>query len=113
MKDFIKQAKFFERNHIYADIDYQSLMDALNLIKSIIPDNNDKNIIQISAKELINTWLVAFHLTPEILDLSKEELEALEKYLYVNKLILDCKEQAVRVSVEAWEKIEVRMLLPR
>jgi tRNA isopentenyl-2-thiomethyl-A-37 hydroxylase MiaE len=45
-----------------------------------------------------------------ILSLSTEEFRALEKYLKVVKLILDCKDAAVRVSRTAWEQLEAKLL---
>ncbi|MHC5934350.1 NACHT domain-containing protein [Nostoc sp.] len=57
------------------------------------------------------TWLNAFNLTQEMVNLSKEEAEALRDYLYANYLIIQCKQAAVRVSPQTWEAIEARMLL--
>ncbi|WP_242059442.1 MULTISPECIES: NACHT domain-containing protein [Nostoc] len=57
------------------------------------------------------TWLNAFNLTQEMVNLSKEEAESLRDYLYANYLIIQCKQAAVRVSPQTWEAIEARMLL--
>ena len=64
------------------------------------------------AKKLIETLLNGFNLTPEMVNLSDEEIKALDNYLYANYLIIQCKEAAVRVSPATWEAIEGRMLLP-
>jgi hypothetical protein len=45
-----------------------------------------------------------------ILSLSEQEWRNLEKYLKVVKLILDCKDAAVRVSRTAWKQLEARLL---
>lgn len=45
-------------------------------------------------------------------DLSQADLQALGKYLYINELIVRCKQAAVRVSRNVWEELESRMLLP-
>ncbi|MDF5738917.1 MULTISPECIES: NACHT domain-containing protein [unclassified Nostoc] len=63
------------------------------------------------AKHLQQTLLDAFNLTLEMVNLSKEEIKALENYLYANHLIIQCKQAAVRVSPQTWEAIEARMLL--
>ncbi|NJO93624.1 MAG: hypothetical protein HC820_03285 [Hydrococcus sp. RM1_1_31] len=47
-----------------------------------------------------------------MLDLSKEEIEALNNYFYANRLMVDCEKAAVRRSQEIWHGIETRMLLP-
>jgi hypothetical protein len=46
-----------------------------------------------------------------MVNLSEEEIKDLDKYLYANYLIIQCKEAAVRVSPTTWEGIEARMLL--
>ncbi len=53
----------------------------------------------------------AFNLSPQMINLFKEEAKALENYLYANYLIIQCKQAAVRVSPQTWEAIEARMLL--
>ncbi|MBW4567141.1 MAG: hypothetical protein KME31_03680 [Tolypothrix carrinoi HA7290-LM1] len=53
----------------------------------------------------------AFHLNPEMINLSQEEAKALQNYLYANYLIIQCKEAAVKVSSKTWSAIEERMLL--
>ncbi len=113
VNDFIKQVKFCESSCIYKNINYKTLMDTLNSIQSRINDIKYKNIIQNLAKEFLNVWINSFFITKQDFNLSWSELKLLEKYLYANKLIFDCKKQAVRVSIEIWEKIEERMLLPR
>ena len=66
---------------------------------------------QIFIKILIETLLKGFNLTPEMVNLSEEEINALDKYLYANYLIIQCKEAALSVSKQIWETIETRMLL--
>nr|WP_254449289.1 hypothetical protein [Anabaena sp. UHCC 0253] len=46
-----------------------------------------------------------------MVDLSEEEIKALDNYIGANRLIIQCKEAAVRVSPATWEAIEARMLL--
>lgn len=61
---------------------------------------------------MIDIWLKAFHLQPEMIDLSKQELKALDNYFYANLLMVECKQAAVRVSRKTWSEIESRMLMP-
>ena len=56
------------------------------------------------------TWLNGFNLEPELLNLSKQEVDILKNYFYANQLILQCKQTAVRVSPKTWEEIEKKML---
>jgi hypothetical protein len=46
-------------------------------------------------------------------DLKLEEVEALGQYLKALQLIVDCKDAAVSLSSEAWEKIENEFLKER
>jgi len=66
---------------------------------------------QIFIKILIETLLKGFNLTPEMVNLSEEEINALDKYLYANYLIIQCKDAALSISTQTWETIETRMLL--
>ncbi len=45
--------------------------------------------------------------------LSEDEVKNLDNYFYANRLIIECKNAAVRVSQKTWKEIESRMLLPR
>lgn len=89
------------------------LLNRLEALRSKIPNNiQPKEAHQDFAKNLIETLLQGFNLTPEMVNLSKEEIKAIDNYLYANYLMIQCKEAAVRVSREIWEEIENRMLLP-
>ena len=46
-----------------------------------------------------------------MVNLSEEEINALDKYLYANHLIIQCKDAALSISTQTWETIETRMLL--
>jgi hypothetical protein len=56
------------------------------------------------------TWYNALKLKTEWLNLSETESNALVNYLHANKLMIRCKEAAVRVSPQVWAEIESRML---
>ncbi len=62
------------------------------------------------AKQLFETWLHAFNLTPQMVNLSEEEIETLRSYFHANILTLMCKEAAVSVAPQTWQEIEERML---
>ena len=65
------------------------------------------------ANQLLETFLTFFHLDSALVMFSLEEAQALEKYLYAVKLVIDCKNAAVRVSRKEWEAIESRLLTPQ
>jgi len=61
--------------------------------------------------EIADEFHSAFNLSPDIINLSWEEVKALGNYLYANYLIIQCKQASVRVSAATREGIEERMLL--
>ena len=110
----IKYIKEVEKLKIYnQNLNLTALLTELTTIKATIPDSKQpEKLHQDFAKKLIETLLNGFNLTPEMVNLSDEEIKALDNYLYANYLIIQCKEAAVRVSPATWEAIEGRMLLP-
>ena len=62
------------------------------------------------ADNLETVWLDSFDLTHAAVMLSSEDTRAIENYLYITKLIVRCKESAVRVSKTEWEALESRLL---
>ncbi|MGL6342027.1 MAG: NACHT domain-containing protein [Waterburya sp.] len=99
---------------IFHNSNYHTLITQLQELETKIPDKNQPEKIQIEfAQLLINNWLGAFHLNPEILNLSEEEIKEIDQqYFYINRLIVQCQETAVRISPQTWSEIEDRMLLP-
>ena len=88
------------------------LIDQLEDLKAKIPDDQQPKEVRRTFRErLQQTLLNAFHLTQDMINLSKQEKKALDNYLYANYLIIQCKQAAVRVSPQTWEAIEARMLL--
>jgi hypothetical protein len=92
-------------------LNFTVLLPQLEALKAKIPDYQPEEVHLAFAKKLIETLRNGFNLTPEMVNLSEEEINALDNYLYANHLIIKCKEAAVRVSPTTWEAIEARMLL--
>ncbi len=108
--DYIREIKELK---VYKNIDFNDLLDKLEKLKEQIPDKNlPKEIYLDLVNKIIQTMLEGFHLTREMIDFSQEEFICLENYFYANKLMIDCKEAAVRVSQKTWDGIEERMFLP-
>jgi group I intron endonuclease len=53
-----------------------------------------------------------FKLDPALLNLTSEEQAAITSYLEMNRLLVQCKQEASRVSPQTWEAILATMLLP-
>ena len=104
-------SKELERIKIFNKVNFAVLTTNLEKLKKQIPDvQQDLQVHRDFFKLIHQTWLQAFNLEPELLNLSKEEANALKNYFYANHLILRCKQSAVRVSPKIWEEIEDKML---
>lgn len=56
-------------------------------------------------------WLVGLGLVPfEIMDMTDHDLRCLEKYLYTNSLIINCRIRAVNVSQSVWNNTLLNMM---
>ncbi|MDJ0737013.1 MAG: NACHT domain-containing protein [Nostocaceae cyanobacterium] len=98
--------------NICNNVNFTVLISQLETLLSKIPDKKEPvEVRRAFFEDFQETLLNAFHLTPEMVDLSEEEVTALGDYLYANHLIIHCKQAAVRVSPKTWEGIEARMLL--
>ena len=103
--------KEFRQQQIFNNINLGILRANLEKLKSQVPSHKQPNEMSgVFAKRVWRTWLQAFHLDPKWLQLAPEEVQALRNYLYVNTLMVECKQASVRVSRSNWEKIEAHML---
>lgn len=93
-------------------LNFTVLLAQLETLKAKIPDDQQpQKVRQAFAEQWRETLFKGFNLTPEMVNLSEEEIKDLDKYLYANYLIIQCKEAALSVSKQIWETIETRMLL--
>lgn len=97
---------------IFSDADWTTLVNELKALEGKVSarTTSDKKR-QVFREHLAQVWCSALHLDPKLAKLSRDEIKALANYLDANRLILRCKESAVRVSAKNWEGIETRMLM--
>ncbi len=82
----------------------------LEAIKAMEINTNQRDTTrQVLSKNILPTYLDAFALNEELVNVSEKEADALKNYFYINCLILDCKQAAVLVSHNIWKTIEARM----
>jgi NACHT domain len=111
IKYFVQYAKWSIEFEIYQGLDLQGAIDRSEKLKTEIPDDNQPQAVsQAFARKLIETWLTAFQLTPEMVNLSQQEIQELDNYLYAHRLLVKCERAAVRRTPEVWSQIESRML---
>jgi len=100
-----------EKLTIFNNVNFTMLIDKLNNLKTKIPDQKlPKEERQKFIQSLQQTLFSAFNLSPDMINLSLEELNAMKNFLYANDLLIQCKKVSVRVSPATWESIEARLL---
>ncbi len=110
MVDYIEElAKLPE---IFKDVNLTLLIAQLKTFKTKIPDDNQpREIRQKFGLKIIETFQSAFHLTPELIKLSRQEVKEIDrKYFYIYNLMLKCKTAALTIEEQTWSEIEERML---
>ena len=98
---------------IFKDVNLTLLIAQLKTLKTEIPDDDNQpvEIRHQFALKIIETLQSAFHLAPELIKLSKQELKEIDrKYFYIYNLILKCKTAALTIEEQTWLEIEDRML---
>lgn len=87
------------------------LLDRLDTLKDNIPTYYQPDEVQRAFRDrILQLWFDTLQLDPEIVQLSEEEVTALNHYFYASELMVRCKDAAVRVSPEVWAGIEARMV---
>lgn len=103
----------FEKHKLFTDVNFKALIARLKVLKLKAPHANQPEAEIESFNERISQlWLSALKLDPDLVNLSEQELRAIEHYLYASWLMVRCKQAAVRVSPRAWSAIEDGMLKP-
>jgi len=97
----------FDRQYI----DFAVLNSNLKNLASQLPSYDQSYEVHVTFREQISrTWLKSLHLSVELNQISSQEVESLENYLYANLLMVQCKDMAIAVSAKTWQEIESRML---
>ncbi|HEY9645968.1 MAG TPA: hypothetical protein V6C88_06345, partial [Chroococcidiopsis sp.] len=105
-------ARKFEEIKIFSDVNFNRLIARLEVLRVKIPQHQ----VSLSSRKLFvekvhQIWLNALNLRREWIDLSRQEVVALDQYLYANLLIVQCRQAAVWVSPPVWASIESCMML--
>ncbi len=92
-------------------INFAALNHNLKLLSSQLPSYDQPyEVIAIFREQISKIWLKSLHLPAELNQISYQEVESLESYLYANLLMVQCKDMAIAVSTKTWQEIESRML---
>lgn len=110
--EFVQLVNLFAQDRIVSKVNFSQLIADLEAFKQIIPDDKAaKKERQEFADQFLKMWSTAFNLTPELLNLSINEISEIDRhYFYINRRILKCQKVAVNISPTVWQEIEERML---
>lgn len=110
--EFVQLVNLFAQDRIVSKVNFSQLSADLEAFKQIIPDDKAaKKERQEFADQFLKMWSTAFNLTPELLNLSINEISEIDRhYFYINRRILECQKVAVNISPTVWQEIEDRML---
>jgi tetratricopeptide (TPR) repeat protein len=101
-------ARISKELQIYKDIDLDLLInDLANLQSQVVKTDRLNKSHRTIVRKLVEILLSAFNLSPEIVNISRNELDSLNNYIYANWLLIECEQSAVRRTSEVWNKIEV------
>ncbi|MEO1375126.1 MAG: NACHT domain-containing protein [Cyanobacteria bacterium J06635_10] len=97
---------------IFKDIEFKTIVENFKRLKNQAPSRYEPYKAHVGFnKRISNIWFRSLKLNAELVNLSSEELKALDNFIYINSLMVRCKQAAVRVSAKTWSEIENRMLL--
>ncbi len=110
--EFVLLVILLAQDRIVSKVNFSQLSSDLEASKQIIPDDKaTEKERQEFADQFLKMWNTAFNLTPELLNLSIQEIRKIDKhYFYINLLVLCCQKVAVNISPTVWQEIEDRML---
>ena len=110
--EFVLLVNLLAQDRIVSKVNFYQLSADLEAFKQIIPDDKAaKKERQEFADQFLTMWSTAFNLTPELLNLSINEISEIDRhYFYINRRILKCQKVAVNISPTVWQEIEERML---
>ena len=97
--------------HFQEDVLPEKLVVKIEELQTQIPIGNRSQVVWGAfAARIENLFDETFDRTKGILAITEEEANKLADYFYITKLILDCKDAAIRVSKAEWQAIEDRLL---
>ncbi|MEB3273261.1 MAG: NACHT domain-containing protein [Prochlorothrix sp.] len=96
---------------VFADTKIALLVSRLKRLRPQIPTTKDSQAQKAFTQQVLQGWLGPLELELDWIRLTEAEAIELQRYLYINLLIEECRQVAVRVSRSVWQGIEARMLI--
>ncbi len=104
-------ASNYKKIKTFKAVDFETLLQTLEDMRAGIPDDRQPaDAKRAFLDDIQHAWYVALQLDPDLLRLSSTDQAAITEFLSLNRLMVQCKDAAVRVSPNVWSGIEARML---
>ncbi|MFN7256222.1 MAG: NACHT domain-containing protein, partial [Microcystis sp.] len=102
--EFVLLVNLLAQDRIVSKVNFYQLIADLEAFKQNIPDDKaTKKERREFADQFLKMWNTAFNLTPELLNLSINEISEIDRhYFYINRRILKCQKVAVNISPTVW-----------
>jgi len=98
---------------LFVEVDFARLAEQLERLQPTAPKvEAPLEEHQQFAARLLKLYNDTFKLTPTSLALSPDDQTAIDEYFYMNRLMVQCQQEASRVSPQTWNGILAKMLLP-
>ncbi len=106
----VKLAERMEAMKIFNGVDFKRLVDRLKTQREFIRAVSEGKAVKSPVESIHNTWLAVLDITNDLLAISYAEMVNYIQYLRAVDLIVACKAAAGRVSPDAWQQIEEKLL---
>jgi hypothetical protein len=95
---------------LFVGIDFARFSNQLEVLRTAVPKEGDPlNEFLRFTDLLLQLYCETFKLSPALLALHPD---AIKTYLYMNRLMVQCQQEAIRVTPKVWEEILDTMLVP-
>jgi NACHT domain len=102
-----------QKTRIFKPQVYEELSANLQSLKNTMPGKNLSYKLQLEYYDRVRYfWIDALQINPKMLQLSDQEIVALENYFHAYEVMVWCKKSALKVSPQVWSDIEGRMIMP-
>jgi hypothetical protein len=106
-------AKELYKLGILENIEFIELIETLESYHYKIPDDESSfEVCDDFAKNICLAWLKILQVPQELIDSPQKEAKMLLYYLYMIELVLVCKEECSKISMQYWKPIQESLLLP-
>lgn len=98
---------------LFSKVDFSSLARELEALRTSVLNTDMSQVGQQQfADHLLQLYFDTFQLNSTLLNFTQKERNDIDSYLYMNLLMVQCQQEASRVSPQVWESILATMLTP-